>query len=114
LLISNEAPVPRSACIVGINSALVCSSYEGDRVFITNGKRHKHPCQEAAEAEARLVAQAKPSFDEFLVLRYRATNTEPYDFGWVDLQVTALDYGAILTRISREYDRRFRNGDVGL
>ena len=58
------------------------------------------------------MAQAKPSFDEFLILRYRATNAEPYDFEWVDLPATVLDYGAILTRISREYDRRFRNNGL--
>lgn len=106
------AGTPICVGVVGINSALVCSSYEGDRVFMTNGKKHKHPCQEATEAEVRLVAQAKPSFDEFLILRYRATNAEPYDFEWVDLPATVLDYGAILTRISREYDRRFRNNGL--
>jgi len=95
--------------IVGINSSPVTTSYEGDRAFATDGRRYKHPLQEAAEAEARLVAQAKPSFDEFLILRYRATNAEPYPFEWVDLQATELDYGAILTRIAREYDRRFRD-----
>ncbi len=94
--------------IVGINQAEVCTGYEGDRAFTTDGKKHKHPCQEAADAEDRLVAQAKPPFDEFLILRYRATNAEPYEFEWVDLAGTELDYGAILTRISREYDRRFR------
>lgn len=94
--------------IVGINQAEVCTGYEGDRVFTTDGKKHKHPCQEAADAEDRLVAQAKPTFDEFLILRYRATNAEPYEFKWIDLASTELDYGAILTRISREYDRRFR------
>jgi hypothetical protein len=43
-----------------------------------------------------------------LVLRYRASNAEPYPFEWVDLKSTELDYAAILTRIYREYDRRFR------
>jgi hypothetical protein len=104
------AGTPICAGIVGINSALVCTGYEGDRRFTTDGKKHKHPYQECAEAEARLIAQAKPSFDEFLVVRYRATNAEPYRFEWVDLRATELDYGAILTRLSREYDRRFRNG----
>jgi hypothetical protein len=96
--------------IVGVNSAQVCTGYEGSRRFTTDGRKHKHPFQECAEAEARLVTQAKPSFDEFLVLRYRATNAKPYGFEWVDLRATELDYGAILTRISREYDRRFRDG----
>lgn len=97
--------------IVGINHAPLCRSHEGDRVFTTDGKKHKHPYQEAAEAEARLLAQAKPSYNEFLVLRYRATNIEPFAFEWVDLHATELDYGAILTRISREYDLRFRERD---
>jgi hypothetical protein len=97
--------------VVGINQAQVTTGYEGDRSFITDGKKHKHPYQEAAEAQARLLSQAKPAFDEFLVLPYRASNVEPYPFEWVDLKATELDYGAILTRISREYDRRFRNGD---
>lgn len=96
--------------IVGINSATVTTGYEGTRGdFTTDGKKDKHPHQEAGKAEARLVAQAKPSFDEFLTLRYRATNAEPYPFSWTDLKATELDYGAILTRISREYDRRFRD-----
>jgi hypothetical protein len=97
--------------VVGINQAQVTTGYEGDRSFITDGKKYKHPYQEAADAKARLLSQAKPSFDEFLVLPYRASNVEPYPFEWVDLKATELDYGAILTRISREYDRRFRNGD---
>lgn len=93
--------------IVGINSAKMTTSYEGDRAFATNGKNHQHPCHEAPEAEKRLLAEAAPAFDEFLILRYRATNVEPYPFEWVDLKATELDYGAILTRISREYERRF-------
>ena len=97
--------------IVGVNHAESCCSYEGDRVFQTDGKKHKHPAQEAAQAEERLVAEAKPSFDEFLLLSYRATNVDPYPFKWVDIEGCRLDYGAILTRISRAYDRRFRNGN---
>ncbi len=94
--------------VVGVNHAQVTTSYEGDRAFLTDGKRYKHPCQEAADAERRLRDQAAPSYEHFLVLRYRASNVEPYPFEWVDQRETALDYAAILTRISREYDRRFR------
>lgn len=104
--------------IVGINQAATCTSYEGKvtcpscghvfpRAQLTNGKGHPHPYQEAPEAEARLMARARPAFGEFLVLRYRATNAEPYPFEWVDYDETALDYGAILVRVSREYDSRF-------
>jgi len=74
----------------------------------TDGKEYKHPFHEAKTAEVRLLEEAKPSFDEFLVLRFRATNLEPFPFEWVDLKDTELEYGAILTRISREYERRFK------
>lgn len=94
--------------IVGINSAQVARGYEGDRDFTTDGKKNKHPYQEAAEAERRIVEQAQPSFNEFLFLRYRATNIEPFPFEWVDFTRTSEEYGAVLIRISREYDRRFR------
>jgi hypothetical protein len=97
--------------VIGINHASVCTGYEGQRAFTTDGKKNKHPYQEASNAEARLITQAKPSFDEFLILRYRATNIEPFPFEWVDYEATQLDYGAILTRICREYERRFRNGN---
>jgi hypothetical protein len=53
------------------------------------------------------------SFDEFLILRFRASNQPPSSFEWLDLKANSLDCGAILTRISREYDRRFRNGNGG-
>lgn len=93
--------------IVGINHADYCVSYEGDRAFRTDGKKYTHPRQEAIAAEERLRAGAAPSFDEFLVLRYRATNEAPYPFEWVDYGTAFNDYGAILTRISRTYDGRF-------
>ncbi len=98
--------------IVGINHALSCTAYDGTKTTPTDGKKNHHPYQEASEAEARLAEEVAPKFDEFLVLRYRATNVEPYPFEWGDLKATELDYGAILTRISREYSRRFANGKV--
>jgi hypothetical protein len=98
---------PISVGIVGINHAPECTSYEGERAFPTDGRIYKHPIQEASAAEERLLRDAAPHFDEFLVLRFRASNVEPYSFEWVNAQQTLADYGAILTRISREYDRRF-------
>jgi hypothetical protein len=98
--------------IVGINHALSCTGYDGNKVTPTDGRKHRHPYQEAPEAEARLMDEVASKFDEFLVLRYRATNVEPYPFEWFDLKATELDYGAVLTRISREYARRFANGKV--
>jgi hypothetical protein len=93
--------------IVGINSANVTTGYEGDRSYRTDGSKHKHPFQEAQEAQRRLLVHAAPAYDEFLVLRYRATNEQPYPFDWVDYQDTVQEYGSILTRISRNYEKRF-------
>lgn len=93
--------------IVGINSASQYVSFEGQRTYLTDGKKYLHPSQEAAEAERRLMQNAKPHFDEFVILRFRATNIEPYPFEWVDESATELDYGAALVRISRAYDERF-------
>jgi hypothetical protein len=104
--------------IVGINHSPVYTSYEGEvtcprcgQTFPlerpTDGGRYPHPYQEAAGAEEHLLRRAAPSFDEFLILRYRATNREPYQFEWVNYDEAFRDYGAILTRISREYDSRF-------
>jgi hypothetical protein len=101
---------PICVAIVGINHAANCTSYEGERAFPTDGRKNKHPIQEAASAQARLQ-DVVPRFDHFLILRFRSTNVEPYPFEWVDAAETAKDYGAILTRISREYDRRFPNGN---
>lgn len=92
--------------IVGINRAPVTTSYEGDRAFQTDGKKYKHPDTEAAEAEARLLQLAAPAFDEFVVLRFQASNESPFKFQWVNEQATALDYGATLARISQAYESR--------
>jgi hypothetical protein len=97
--------------IVGINHAAVSTGYAGLKITTTDGRKNLHPYREAAKAEARLAHDVASGFNEFLVLRYRATNLEPYPFEWVDLKNTELDYAAILTRISREYTRRF--GDKG-
>ena len=94
--------------IVGINYAAHTVSYEKDRATPTTGKGgFPHPIQEAGEAERRLRTDAAPVFDEFIVLRYRATNEDPFPFEWVDYDLTRQDYGAVLARISREYQSRF-------
>jgi hypothetical protein len=92
--------------IVGINYAAITTSYEGDRSYRTDGGIYKHPIQEAEQARSRLAAVAG-DYDEFLMLRYKATNEDPYPFEWVNQRETQLEYGAALTRISNEYQRRF-------
>lgn len=98
---------PICVALVGINFADKCTSYEGTRRFPTDGRRYKHPFQEAFEAEKRLRIHAAPAFDEFQFLRFRATNVKPYPFSWVDETALRLEYAAMLTRIAREYDRRY-------
>ncbi|MGB9147776.1 MAG: hypothetical protein WCC14_18255 [Acidobacteriaceae bacterium] len=97
---------PICVAIVGINYAEITTSYEGDRSYRTDGRTFKHPIQEAEPARHRLEA-VRNDFDEFLVLRYRATNEPPFPFEWVDERDTVLDYGAALIRISNEYQKRF-------
>ena len=52
-------------------------------------------------------ANPAEKFDEFQILRFRATNIAPFPFEWEDLERTSKEYGALLIRVSREYDRRF-------
>jgi hypothetical protein len=92
---------------VGVNHAEQYTSYERRRRYKTDGKGQKHPYQEAPRAEELLIQKALPAFDELQLLRFRATNVKPYPFAWVDLDRTIMEYGALLTRVSREYDRRF-------
>ena len=56
----------------------------------------------------RLKDEAQSAFNEFQILRFRATNAKPFPFEWVDLGATEMEYSSVLTRISREYDRRFQ------
>jgi hypothetical protein len=98
---------PISVGFIGINFADQYVSFEGRKRWPTDGKKYKHPIQEAAQAEKRLNDKARPAFDEFQILRFRATNAKPYPFDWVDLGKVELEYSALLTRVSREYDRRF-------
>lgn len=78
------------------------------RTFATDGtSRFRHPSQEASEAIKRLEALARPAFDEFLILKFTASNVEPFPFQWINEQETLLQYSALLTRVSKLYDQRF-------
>jgi hypothetical protein len=95
---------PITIGIVGINHAPHYISYEGERTYPTTGVGgFLHPIQEAKEAEARLLSLAASSFDEFLMLRFIATNQKPFNFSWVNAHQTRLDYGAVLARVSNAF-----------
>ena len=99
---------PICIAVIGVNQAESTVGYEGDRPFPTTGKQgFLHPVQEAPEAERRLRAESAREFDEFIILRFRATNAPPYPFEWVDYNETRLDYAAALSRISARYQQRF-------
>jgi len=93
--------------LVGVNFSERYTSFEGGRDFPTDGKKYKHPSQEAVDAVGRLQELAANHFDEFQIFRFSVTNEPPYPFLWVDEHATVMEYSALLTRISREYDRRF-------
>jgi hypothetical protein len=100
-------PQPFCVAVVGINQANQYVSFEGDRPWPTTGKGgYLHPVQEASEAERRLREHAGSSYNEFLVLHYKATNEEPYPFEWVNYNETRLNYAAVLTRISSAFQQR--------
>lgn len=98
---------PICVAFVGINFADQYVSFEGRKRWPTDGKKYKHPIQEAAQAEQRLRERARSAFDEFQFLRFRATNARPFPLEWVSLNDTEMEYSSVLTRVSREYDRRF-------
>lgn len=93
--------------VVGINRSPYCTSYEGERSFRTDGRKYKHPIDEAQAAEARLIQHAARAFDEFIVLQFEATNEPLFPFAWTNERATLMDYGAALARISQQYEARF-------
>ncbi|MEZ4553619.1 MAG: hypothetical protein R3B59_06895 [Dehalococcoidia bacterium] len=99
---------PVTVGLVPINTVDQYTSYEGDRSYRTGEGGRRHPSQEAPEARRRLEQFARPGYDEFLILPYVAPNEPPFRFEWVDYLRLEREYGAILARVSREYDRRFR------
>jgi hypothetical protein len=42
-------------------------------------------------------------FEEFIILRFAATNAPPYPFQWLDRHQTEDEYGAALIRLLRRY-----------
>lgn len=85
--------------------------YEGERAFRTDGRANKHPLQEANAAEAHVVERlvSRRIYDEALMLRYAATNEEPFPFAWHNAQATNQAYAAALIRLSEVIQRRFRD-----
>lgn len=95
---------PITIGIAGVNHAKFYKSFEGKTTWETTGLgKYKHPYQEADEVERRLMAEAAPHYDEFLILRFIATNTPPFNFSWVKKTSTEHEYGAVLARVSGNF-----------
>jgi hypothetical protein len=104
----NKSPDAITVGIVGVNHAPEYVSYEGERSYATTGKGDaRHPIQEAPATVERLHRDVESAFDEFLVIRFSATNISPYPFAWVDERATRQQYGAMVARVLSEYERRF-------
>lgn len=102
-----KSPTAITVGIVAINFADHYTSLEGSRQYPTDGSAaNPHPAQEAPKAELRLRG-IEDRFDEFLQIGFRATNEPPYPFELVAPNKVRQEYGSILVRLSREYDRRF-------
>ncbi len=88
------AAIQFCVAFVGINFAERYVSFEGEK-WPTDGKKYKHPIQEAAQAEQRLKDKAQSAFNEFQILQFRATNAKPFPFEWVDLARTEMEYSSV-------------------
>lgn len=97
---------PLCVAVVGVNHASFTTGYEGDRSYRTDGKSNKHPIQEAEQACYHLQTIAH-HYDEFLILKYMAANEPPYPFEWADERESVRSYGALLVRLSNEYQSRY-------
>jgi hypothetical protein len=99
---------PITVAVVGVNCADYTVGYEGDRSYRTDGSPNQpHPSQEAPEIVRRLDAEVRPAFDEMILLRYKATNENPFPFEWDNQTEAYANYAASLVRIASEFDHRF-------
>jgi hypothetical protein len=92
-----------TVAIVGVNYADSYLGWEKDRSFIAKVP----PFREAGEFANRVERSVDSDYDELLILRFEATNMEPYDFQWLNKTESERLYGSALVRISAEYERRF-------
>ncbi len=101
-----KSPKAITVGIAGVNYSPQYTGYEGSRTFPVV----RTPAQakrEAEEVARRLRELAAPAFDEFILLRFAATNSGRFPFRWLNPRAVAADYGAALLRIAALYDTRF-------
>lgn len=91
-----------NVAVVGVNHEPNYIGFEGTREF-----RHKLRADEPLVVMNRLGVLAT-SYDEVLLLPFRATNQPPFPFSWGGPRKAELDYASVLTRIGERYQERFR------
>lgn len=97
-----QNPKAIAVALVGVNFSDAYTSYEGKRSYPADPP----PSREALSAIQRLQDVTR-SYDEFVVLRFLATNVTPYPFKWLEDRETRQSYSAALLRISTTFDERF-------
>lgn len=107
-----------SVAVIGVNRADSYRSIEGIngpksewKITKTTGKKSRlHPIQEADKTIQTLQNRVASLFDEFLIFEFIATNDGPLEFKWHDEGKVRREYASALTRIARDYARRFADG----
>ena len=91
-----------NVAVVGVNHEPNYVGFEGAREF-----RHKLRADEPLVVMSRLGVLAT-SYDEVLLLPFRATNQPPFPFSWGGPRKAEMDYASVLTRVGERYQERFR------
>lgn len=92
-----------------LNVAVVAVNFEPDYVSYEKDRAYKDPPRdgEARETSARIINEIGDDYDELIIIPFKATNSPPYPFSLVNEKDTALDYGAVLTRLGAKYNKGF-------
>lgn len=101
-----KSPNAITVGFAAVNYSERWTGMEGNRSFPVERKPQR-ALQASEETSRRLLQIARPAFDEFLLLKFRATNQEPFPFSWLNPSGIAADYGAALVRIADLYEARF-------
>ncbi len=104
--LKEKSPQAITVGFAAVNYSERWTGMEGTRSFPVE-RTPKRALEASDETSRRLLQIARPAFDEFVLLRFRATNQEPFPFSWLNVAGTAADYGAALVRIAALYEKRF-------
>ena len=104
--LKEKSPQAITVGFAAVNYSERWTGMEGTRSFPVERKPLR-ALEASDETSRRLLEIARPAFDEFVLLKFRATNQAPLPFSWLNAAGTAADYGAALVRIASLYEKRF-------